>query len=73
MMDADHGGFRHRGMADREVFQIDRRNPLAAGLDHILGAVGDPHVAVLVDGGDVAGVEIAVLVEDVGVDPEIGL
>ena len=59
MMDADHGGFRHRGMADREVFQIDRRNPFAAGLDHVLGAIGDPHVAVRIDGGDVAGVEIA--------------
>src|SRR5216684_9235472 len=34
MMDADHGGLRDRGMSDREVFQIDRRNPFAAGFDH---------------------------------------
>ena len=73
MMDADHGGFRDRGMSDREIFQVDRRNPFAAGLDHVLGAVGDPHVAVRVDGGDVAGVEKAVLVENVGIDAEIGL
>ena len=72
MMDADHGGFGDRGMADREIFQVDRRNPFAAGFDHILGAVGDPHVSVRVDGGDVAGVEIAVVVEDVGIDAEIG-
>ena len=72
-MDADHGCLRDRGMSDREVFQIDRGNPLAAGLDHILGAIGDPHVSVLVDGRDVAGVEITFLVENVGIDVEIGL
>src|SRR5712671_514404 len=27
MVDADHGRLRDRGMSDREVFQIDRRNP----------------------------------------------
>ncbi len=32
MIDADHGGFGDRGMADGEVFQVDRRNPLAADL-----------------------------------------
>ena len=73
MLDADHGGLRDLGMADREVFQVDRGNPFAAGLDHVLGAVGDLHVAVRVDGGDVAGVEEAVVVEDVAVVLEIGL
>ena len=69
MADADHGGLRHLGMADREIFQVDRGNPFAAGLDHVLGAVGDLHVAVLVDGGDVAGVEEAFVVEDVRCRP----
>ena len=64
MADADDGGFRDLGMADREIFEIDRGNPLAAGLDHVLGAVGDLHVAVRIDGRDVAGIEEAVLVED---------
>ena len=50
-------------MADREILEIDGRNPFAARLDHVLGAVGDLHVAVVVDGGDVAGVEPAVLFE----------
>ena len=73
MIDADHGRFGDRRVTDREIFQIDRRDPLAAGLDDVLGAVGDPHIAVLVDGGDVAGVEKAFVVEDVGIDLEIGL
>ena len=64
MLDADHGGFRHLGVADREILQVDRGDPLAARLDDVLGAVGDLHVAVAVDGGDVAGVEEAVVVED---------
>ena len=68
-----NGGFRDRGMADREVLQVDRRNPFAAGLDDVLGAVGNPHVAVRIDGGDVAGVEEAVLVENFGIDAVIGL
>ncbi len=67
------GGLRDRGMADGEVFEVDRGNPLAAGLDHVLGAIGDAHVAVLIHGRDVAGVEIAFVVENIGVDPEIGL
>src|SRR3974390_3667309 len=50
-------------MAYREIFQIDRRNPFAAGFDHILGAVGDLHVAVLVHGCDVTGIEPAVVAE----------
>src|SRR5260370_1973904 len=67
MVDADYGRLGNRGMSDREVFQIDRRNPFAAGFDHILRAIGDPHVSVLVDGGDVAGVEIAVVDDTVAV------
>ena len=64
MAHADHRGFGHLGMADRQVLQVDRGDPFAARLDHVLGAVGDLHVAVAVDGRDVAGVEEAVLVED---------
>ena len=63
MMDADGRGFRHVRMADGEILEIDGRNPFAAGLDDVLGAVGDLHVAAGVDVSDVAGIEPAVLVE----------
>src|SRR5262245_1688583 len=72
MLDADHGGLRHRGMADREVLQIDRGDPLAAGLDHVLGAIRHLHIAIAIDGGDVAGVEEALRVEDWPVFPVVG-
>ena len=73
MMDADHGCFRDRRMSDREIFQFDRGNPLAAGLDHVLGTVRDAHITVRIDGGDVAGIEIAFIVQNVAIDAEIGL
>jgi hypothetical protein len=40
----------------RPLLQLDRADPLAAGLDHVLGAVEHPQVAVGVDRADVAGV-----------------
>ncbi len=46
--------------------ELDRGDPLAARLDHVLGAVGDLHVAVRIDRGDIARVEIALRVEHVG-------
>jgi hypothetical protein len=47
------------------MFSISmERDPLAAGLDDVLGAVGDLHEAHVVDGRDVAGVEEALVVED---------
>ena len=48
-------------MAHQGILQIDRTDPLAAGLDQVLGAVGDLHVALGVDGGDVAGPQPAVV------------
>ncbi len=57
---------RHRrlGVAHGDVLDVDRADPLAARLDHVLGPVGDLHEAVVVDGGHVAGVEEALVVED---------
>src|SRR6185295_3448241 len=43
------------------VFKIDRADPFAAGLHHVLGAVHDLHIAVGIHGGDIAGAEPAVL------------
>ena len=56
---ADH---RHLGDARVEadgIFQLQRGEPLAAGLDHVLDPVGDGHVVVPVDVGHVAGVQVA--------------
>ena len=54
-------GLLHRRVAHDRVLQVDRADPLAAGLDQVLGAVGDPDRAVGVHRGDVAGLHPAVL------------
>ncbi|MNP46977.1 hypothetical protein D3C76_1410120 [compost metagenome] len=64
MGNTNHRSFRNRRVTNDGVFQIDRGDPFTAGLDDILGAVRDLHVAVRVDGGDVAGIEPTVAVED---------
>src|SRR5262249_15326419 len=45
------------GMAHDRVLELDRRDPLPAALDDVLGAVGDLDVAVGIDVDDVAGAE----------------
>ena len=60
VLDADDRGHGHGGVTDGGVFQVDRADPLAPGLDHVLGAVADLHGAARVDGGDVARGEPAV-------------
>ena len=56
----------HDDLADRRVrrvdglLDLDRRHVLAAGLDHVLVAVGEPEHAVVAEVADVAGVEPAV-------------
>src|SRR5688500_9926832 len=59
VLHADHRGLGDRRVLDGDVLQVDGADPFAARLDHVLGAVGDLHVAVGVDGGDVAGREPA--------------
>ena len=39
--DRDHRGFRNGRVAHQRVLEVDRADPLAAGLDQVLGAVGD--------------------------------
>src|SRR3546814_7438543 len=51
------------GETDGGVFEVDRRDPFAARLDHVFRSVGDLHVAVGIECGDVAGGEPAVVVE----------
>src|SRR3989454_10506734 len=54
------------GVRHDHVLEVHARDPLAAGLDQVLGAVGDLHVAFGVDRRDVAGLEPAVLGEPGG-------
>ena len=41
----DHGGLDDAGMGHDLVLELHRGDPLTAGLDHVLGAVADLHVA----------------------------
>src|SRR5438132_4507305 len=58
---ADHRRLEHRRVRHQCVLQLDRGDPLAAGLDDVLRAVGELEVPVFVDGPDVAGAEPSVL------------
>src|SRR5260221_4287746 len=73
MLHADHRRLGDRRVRDRDVLQVDRADPLAARLDHVLGAVGDLDVAVGVDGADVAGREPALLQRIAALALEIAL
>src|SRR6267142_2187629 len=53
MLDADYRGLGDRRMRDGDVLEVDRADPLAARLDHVLRAVGDLDVAVGIDGADI--------------------
>ena len=57
MRNADRGCFEDARAADCSILELDRADPFAAGLDHILGAVRDPDRAVGVYGCHVPSVE----------------
>jgi hypothetical protein len=59
MMDADHGGLRHRRMAHGGILDRGTRDPFATRLDHVLGAIDDLDGAVRKQPGDVAGLQPA--------------
>ena len=52
---AEHGAFGYRRMLVERVLDFLRIDVLAAGNDHVLGAVDQRDEAVFVDGADVAG------------------
>jgi len=52
---ADAGGHGHGRMRHGDVFNVDRADPLAAGLDDVFAAVCDLHETIGIDGGHVAG------------------
>ena len=58
---ADHRDLGHRRVRAKRVLDLDRRDILAAGDDHILLAIGDGDVAVAVHRAAVASVEPTVL------------
>ena len=60
---ADDGGLGHAGMAHGGVLHVDGGNPLAARLDHVLGAVHQLQEAVGIDGGHVTRGEEAFLID----------
>src|SRR5215216_349210 len=62
--DADDGGLGDRGVLVEDLFDLARVHVVAAADDHLLLAVDDEEVAVLVDLAHVAGAEPAILVED---------
>ena len=55
------------GMADEDVLDLLRRDVLAVADDDVLGSAGDHEVVVVEPAAEVAGAEVAVLVEGVGV------
>ena len=59
VLDADDGGLMHASALRDQVLDLQRRDPFAAGLDHVLEAVGDLNVAVRAYHRDVAGVQVA--------------
>src|SRR5256886_5478353 len=63
--DGDDRGFGNRWVTHERVFERDRADPLAPGLDEVLGAILDLDVPARVDGDDVAGAEPAIRRETV--------
>src|SRR5271166_1550826 len=58
VLDADDRGFSHACAMHDQVFDLQRRHPFPAGLDHILDAVGDLNVSLRRHRRDVAGMQI---------------
>ena len=46
VLPADHGGLQHGRVLDERALDLDRRDPDAADLQHVVGAAGVPEVAV---------------------------
>ena len=63
---ADHRHFGHGGMQRQAALDLDRRDVLAAGDDHVVDTAGDEQVAVRVEVAGVAG-EVPALAQRLGV------
>src|SRR5262245_7203085 len=60
MAHTDRSRIGHADATERQVLELDGADPLAAGLDHVLAAICDLHVAIRVDRCDVSGWEPSV-------------
>src|ERR1041385_852839 len=60
MCHGNHPGFAHRRMAHQRVLQINRADPLAAGLYQVLAAIHQLDAAIRIDRGNVPSAEPAV-------------
>src|ERR1700722_16788235 len=56
---ADHRRFGYAAALRDQIFDLQRRYPFTAGLDHVLNAIGYLYVAIGRQYGDVAGMQIA--------------
>ena len=65
MRHTDHRGFADGGMLVEDVLDLARIHVVSATDDHVLLAIDDEEVTVLVDPGQVAGAEPAVIVDRV--------
>ena len=72
MVGRDARGHGHGRVRHGDVFEVDRADPFTAGLDHVLAAVGDDHVALGAELGHVAGGEPAVLQRVAAFTLEVG-
>src|SRR5262249_40088894 len=59
VLDADYRDFRYAAMLRDDILELERGNPLAAGFDDVLDAIGDLNIAVGTDVSDVVGVQIS--------------
>src|SRR6185312_4136420 len=59
VLHADYRGFGHAGALGDQIFNLQRRYPFTAGLNHVLDPISDLHVAVGREHGDVASMQIA--------------
>ena len=64
MLDRDDSGLEHLGVRHGEVLDLDRGNPLAAGLDDILQPVGKLDVTIGINRANVTRAKPAILVYD---------
>ena len=56
MRQADNGGVLHGGMRQQRLLDLDGSDILAAGLDHVLLAIEEQHLAIGIDQCEIAGV-----------------
>ena len=63
---ADHLHLVHRRVLQKKGLDFGRVNVFAADLEHVLVAAHEPYAAVVAHGGDIAGVEPAVVVNGLG-------